>query len=182
MARRETAVHYLLEHRLALLLAGFVLLVDQLVVDWGQTLAVGGTLELARLGPFGVGAAAPTGPFSLLVALSLGAIGVAGLLFRSARIRRSATPAVRSEAAACGSGPASELLVLAGFVAAVTNMAVRGVSGTPIVLEPLGWGLPPALLVALPAAVVLGVQRGSDRAERRLRPRHSEAFHSRSRS
>ena len=167
MARRETAVHYLLEHRFALLLAGFVLLFDQLVVDWGQSLAAGGAQELTWLGPFGVGAALPSSAGTLLVALLLGLAGLGGVLFRSSRIRRTSAAPTDVDAPQPRSGAASELLVLAGFVAAVVNLALRGTAGTPIVLGPLGWGLPPALLIALPAAVVLAAQCGSSRADAR---------------
>lgn len=143
--RRDTAVGYVLQHRLALLLAGFVVLLDQLGTDWAMHLSAGGATDWGQLGPLGLGYLEAGIAGGLLLPLALGLLGTAGLFHRVAALKQG----VKSAA------PASELLVLAGAVAALVNLMVRGAVVTPVAIAPLGWGLAPASVVALPAALVL---------------------------
>lgn len=149
MSRRETAAHYLLEHWLALLAAGFVVLLDQLGIDWWLQRHEAGASEWLRTGDVGV-PLPPSASFGALVLVAaLALAGGLGLWRRAARTRAVA-------GAPCGA--ASELLVLAGALAMALNVALRGHALVPLTLEPLGWPIGPALLVALPAAAWLGVE------------------------
>ena len=146
MSRRDTAVHYLLEHRLALLLAGFVLLLDQLAVDWVLAQHAGGAAAGSTLGPLRLGYIEAGLPGAVLLPLLLAVVGALGLWRRVTRLRREPQP---------GTGPASELLVLAGALTLLLSLVARGAVVTPLSLTALDWGLNPASVVALPAALVL---------------------------
>ncbi len=132
-SRRDLLARYVLEHRTAIVAAGFLLLADQILSDWLAFRWASGAEFLASVGGPKGGLASITALVALVAGLIL--VGARGLRWRIGRIRVATAPG--------RSGFAAELFVFAGALAVLVNLFVRGTAAAPLVI------------VSLPAAMVL---------------------------